>query len=138
MEGLFTAILIIPNPIPIQREGLTPHPLSLGIMAVLLTSADIFRGCDGGVQLSLYFFFFLLLAQIANNFHIHTSSQTLSSFSFFTDLLSEMPSISLLQKLLLWQLLFFSCPLTLLQRCNDDIILFFLMSLITHSYHNNH
>lgn len=127
-----------PNPILIKREVLTPHPLSLGILEVLLTSADTFKECNVGVWLYLYFFFPFYLPRQLINSHIHTSSPTLSSFSFFTDLLSEMPSISLLQKLLLQQLLVFSCPFMLLQRCNDDIILFFLMSLITHSHHNNH
>lgn len=109
----------LPPPHPKQEEDLTTHPLPLVVLEALLTSADAVRACSWlsgtlSVLIAVGFSFFLLLAQIAKNFpHSYIFLDT-SSFSFFRSLLSEMPSISPLQKLSLWQLPFSSCPLTLL------------------------
>ena len=102
-----------------QEEALTFHLLPLAVLEALLTSANAVRACSQlelslCCQLVFFFFFFSYSPRLLTTFHIHTSSQTLSSFSFFRSLLSEMPSISPLQKLSLWQLSFSSCPLTLL------------------------
>lgn len=126
VEGLLAILLSVPYPILIKRGAQAPHPLSLKVLAGLLTSTNILRGYDGDLSLGWCFFFSFYLPSSLTTFHIHTFPQTIFSFSFFADLLSEVPSISLLQNLSLWQLLFL-CPLTLLWRCNDNIILFFLM-----------
>ena len=109
----------LPPPHPKQEEDLTSHPLPLVVLEALLTSADAVRACSWlsgtlSMLIAVVVVFFSYLPRLLKTFHIHTSSQTLSSFSFFRSLLSEMPSISPLQKLSLWQLPFSSCPLTLL------------------------
>lgn len=139
MGAVFTAILVAATPIPIQREAYTLYPLPLGILAVLLTVLIFSEGAM--VEWSSSSTFFIFPFTCPDSEQLPTFIHLLRHFPVF------LSSLIYYQKCLLspfyrsyycGNCYFFSCPLMLLQRCNDDIILFLLMSLITHSYHNNH
>lgn len=97
------------------EEDLTTHPLPLVVLEALLTSADAVRACSwlsGTLSMLIAVFFFSYLPRLLK---LSTFIHLLRHFPvFFSEVYYQMPSISPLQKLSLWQLPFSSCPLTLL------------------------